>query len=221
MVLDQNMSTYIGFNNPIMPNTRLEHLPKVLFELADLVRQKENRIIKCQTERGTNFDSLDVKIILGIPGIDNNPCICLFHRFPFLLVEYLMLIGLIDCCQHNNINIQDIAADKQLEEWVEKYCNDYAFDVCPNIVKWRNKFNLLRVAMINPHKNDNREILEMSAINTITYEKPRIYTGGLIRGDSSPSGLPKWSLTEEHERLSPRLWPQFELSKLNSKNVLN
>jgi hypothetical protein len=217
LVLDHKEGISIDMNAPPIPNPHaLNYLPSGLNVLATSMRVEENRVIEWnRTKYDISPEQLFNSIsMMGIVGADNPLCICLFHWFSVSLTNYLRLVALVDYYQTNKISQSDIKTKKQREH-VKKYCDEYSMRVCPHILRWRNKIGA-HMAITSPFESDSQGTLEMSTMNSISHEKLRVFTGSFTWvGNGQSADLPKWSLTEEYESLTERLWPQYSIPELN------
>ena len=94
---------------------------------------------------------------------------------------------------------------------IKQYCSDYANEVIPELLKWRNKISA-HPSIMDPKPKDNLGLLEFSLMNQLTFTYPHYYVGGFNwTVDGEESEMEQWSLVEIFKnRLIPRYWPDVK-----------
>jgi hypothetical protein len=132
-----------------------------------------------------------------------------FNWYALTLVNYLRALGLIEFLISEKLAFSSLL-DRSIANKVRTHCGEYVIEAIPEIHAWRNKVSA-HYAATDPRK-DNIGTLMQSLMDPIVYKYPHFRAGGVkVAFDGGLAELPNWSLTETHERLSPRFWPEFKL----------
>ncbi|HZT09041.1 MAG TPA: hypothetical protein VFC51_18625 [Chloroflexota bacterium] len=89
-----------------------------------------------------------------------------------------------------------------------KLAGEYVKRVMPEVHLWRNKV-AAHFARTSPRKEDTVADLISSVMLPISFDDDRYFVGSLTfatQGSSAHQGM-RWSLTETHEALRERYWP--------------
>jgi hypothetical protein len=203
LILDTVRGIEFDKSNPPLNNLHaLGYLPKGIFTLANQIRKYEVGM-----EDGTDFPISGVTLAYG-PSISNIEMVaCCFSWYSISLHNYLKLVGLVELVMQQRWSREDVANPENGKK-IKLHCTNYVKDVIPEIHRWRNKI-AAHFAITAPFPEDNQALLEFSAMNNIAYMSPYFYAGALQWGTKGgKTDLPKWSVTESIQTLTPRLWPQ-------------
>jgi hypothetical protein len=152
----------------------------------------------------------------------NDIIACYFHWFGISICNYVRLTGFIRGMNLGHFSRKDLRDSKNFKT-VRDSTNAYVDSVVEiePVRVWRNKV-FAHFAITDPLKDDNIATLDMSVIHPITFEG-KYFVGGMtmfLRNEdgSATSELPRWSLTEVFEALTPRYWPNLEFTPPEMKN---
>ena len=137
-----------------------------------------------------------------------------FDWFAISLVSYLRVIKLMHLMEFNEWGVSDLR-DRQVKKKLNAACVAYVKRVAPEVYQWRNKIAAHRAA--TDPQSDNLTTLTYSTMPGVTYQSPYYGVGYLrlgMKGGGKLDTTP-WALTEKHEALAPRYWPNREIPKLN------
>ena len=144
----------------------------------------------------------------GIPNIEL--VTCCFGWFSVSLASYLRLIALVRLIHENTWTSSDIR-QKANRSKIKKACIEYVKQTVPAVYTWRNKI-AAHPALTDPFRDDNLGTLEMSVMKPVMYQNSYFRAAALSWGvGDEVSSIEDWALTEEFERLAPRLWPNIKL----------
>jgi hypothetical protein len=150
---------------------------------------------------------------------------CLFHWYGVSVCNYARLVGLLKNLSENTITRKTLEIrEKKVCNGVKDSCDQYTKNIpeLAEVLKWRHKV-FAHFAITAPHMDDNIATLDVSVMSPVGYDKGRFNVGGFRvsktsktdpMGKSSISSLPQWSLTEVHERLAKRYWPDFQFQEV-------
>jgi hypothetical protein len=143
---------------------------------------------------------------------------CLFHWYGVSVCNYARLVGLLKGLSEKKISRQTIeSCDKKDRDRVKEFCGQYTKNVLEleDVLVWRHKV-FAHFAITDPYKDDNIATLDVSVMSPIGFDDGRFKVGLLkpTKTDSTKrivtSLLPCWSLTQVHENLVKRYWPDFQ-----------
>ncbi len=185
----------------------LSSLDVGMFHLAEFTRKREiealARFGKDKVTFFTDFGS-SVELLLG----------CIFDWFSISLVSYMRTIQLMHVMEANGWGLDDLKL-KPAQRELRNACDVYIKRIAPDVLEWRNKIAAHRAA--TDPRSDSLALLTYSTFPTVGYESP-YYVVGHLRlnlGDGSSAALPQWSLTQKHEELASRYWPNRKLTELD------
>lgn len=143
---------------------------------------------------------------------------CYFHWYGVSIINYARLIGFINGLDSGAIN-KSMIQDKQYYKSIKDACIKYTQSVpeIADIKKWRDKVGG-HFALTSPESRDSAATLEASVIAPVTYSAGRYKIHQLkwctanSTGQSQTPEIPEWSVTETHEKLANRFWPDFAYS---------
>jgi hypothetical protein len=136
-----------------------------------------------------------------------------FNWFAMTLTNYLRLIALVEVASREGWDRADLATGEH-NGTIKRHCGDYVRQAVPEIAEWRNKV-AAHHAITDPRKEDNIATLMMTIMDTAIFRYPYYRTGGFQYSTQGSEGeLPNWAVTETHEKLSTRYWPESRLKPL-------
>jgi len=202
----------IGFSNPTGIDGALNvrgalHLRDGMQFLAKTMRDFE--LDACQCFGIDKYRKIEF-VGKGFAGKTFDPLIsCVFHWYSVSLVNYLRFIAMIQTTEQSGLSIKDLIEIESGPD-VKKSCNAYLKHVAPEVKKWRNKVSAHFSA------TDARSIDDVSMLSASLHGYPQFDRGYFKMGP--PGGLtttlPTWSVTQVHEKLASRLWPEMILQPL-------
>lgn len=134
---------------------------------------------------------------------------CFFHWYGNTICNYARLVGFLSGVA-NGVFERSTTVDSKNYTTIKRHCGAYV-DSIPEmeaIKHWRNKV-FAHFALTDPYRDDIATMLDVSVMSPITYLEGRFRVGGMVH--STRGGeieMPDWSITESHEKLSARFWPQ-------------
>lgn len=150
---------------------------------------------------------------------------CLFHWYGVSVCNLARLAGLIKGFSEQRIFRQTIESeDKKDRRDAKENCDNYTKSISElvEVFKWRHKV-FAHFAITNPRKDDNIATLDVSVMSPPGFDDGRFKVGlfSLTKTDSTKSTvqstLPCWSLTQVHEDLVKRYWPNFQFQSQSFK----
>jgi hypothetical protein len=134
---------------------------------------------------------------------------CLFHWYGNTICNYARLVGFLSGVA-TGVYDRSTTEDPKNYAAVKRHCGTYVDSITEleAIKHWRNKV-FAHFALTDPYRDDNATMLDVSVMSPITYLEGRFRVGGMVH--STRGGeieMPHWSITESHEKLSARFWPQ-------------
>lgn len=192
-VLDHELDISIDHDAfPIKNLQALGYLPRGIFQLARVVRAKENEELRNRPTPTVIFS------FGGEPELTSY-----FNWFALSLTNYLRLVALIDIVNTRKWDTRQIS--KNAED-VKLHCAHYTKGIVPEVVEWRNKI-AAHPALTDPRR-DNIALLEYSVMDNLAFMNPYFTAGAIQWGtEGHETNIPTWALTEVFERLVPRFWP--------------
>jgi hypothetical protein len=143
---------------------------------------------------------------------------CFFHWYGVTLCNYARLVGFVGAIEAGVISKDLLQSyDKKAFLRVKAASDAYVKSVAEikDVVTWRNKV-AAHFAMTAPREDDNPMTLEASVVYPVSYDAGRFRVGTWVLGQVYQDGtkygseIPMWSLTEIHEDISGRYWPEFQ-----------
>lgn len=191
MILDHTNNLKINeedFENFYELRMALARLGEGLFWLYETAQEYEKQI-QVKAEK----DDIPLAVVGGIlDGLPLGLLSCIFQWYAVSACNYTQLVGW--------IFFKDTLNAK-----------DYSKNIIPRLVNYRNKI-AAHFAITDPRK-DNEADLAASVMTQIIYAHGRICAASItpiiIKGENEirVSKDFSWSLTNTHERLVPRYWP--------------
>lgn len=209
ITLDYIKNIKIDQDNPPISNIQaLQYLKRGIFSLAGIVESKEVKNDKGDVTNEKCFTpGKSTQFYWSNSNDENDLLLSQFNWFVISCVNYIRIIGLIDIMNKNNWKIADV---KDHADDIKKYCSEYAEEVVPELLKWRNKISA-HPSITDPKKEDNLGMLEFSLMNHLTFTYPHYYVGSFNwSAEGGESETEKWSLVEVFKnKLIPRYWPDI------------
>jgi len=209
----------ITFNKntfPISNMHALDYTRQGLYELALLIRERENDI---NTSVGHY-----ITYMAAMMGSDQNKIMNYFNWFSISIINYVRLVGFIDIVNQKQFAREDIVK-KENHRLIKKHCKNYIEKVIPEIYLYRNKLSAHH-SLTDPLVNDNIATLESSVINTIVYNRPYLETAGLKWNSKLSSDkkqvtteIKPWKLTKVYDELTTRYWNDIKIPKLEESKI--
>lgn len=209
MILDHLKGISLDPNNPPLKYAHSFHSNHAGLEmLAKSVREHEKQILveAPWVASASLFRDADVHPFLP----------CAFNWYSITLVNHLQLIALVELMNLDGWKAVDLANPSNHKR-ISNHCKSFVRDAVPEVWRWRNKV-AAHAAATDPFHDDNVGTLESSVMNIVDYSYPYYYVGMTqLRTNGFTSELPKWALTETHERLAPRFWPESQLQSVTAR----
>lgn len=210
----------ITFNKdtfPIKNMHALDYTRQGLFELALLIRQKENII--------NNNVGHYITYMAAFMGEDQNKLMNYFNWFSISLINYVRLVGFIDIVNQKEFTREDMIK-KENHRIIKEHCKAYIKKVIPEVYTYRNKLSAHH-SLTDPFQDDNIATLESSVLNSIVYNNPYLEAAGLKWNSKiSPSDkeavtteIKPWKLTKVYDDLTMRYFNDMKLPKLERSKI--
>ncbi|MES2667593.1 MAG: hypothetical protein V4712_15990 [Pseudomonadota bacterium] len=143
---------------------------------------------------------------------------CYFHWYGLSICNYVRLVGFIKGLNEGRFSRSD-ASNPEKQSSVKNFCDGF-FESIPEVqpIKvWRDKV-FAHFSITDPRKRDNSALLEMSVMSPITYSDGSFCVGGMaLTLNDQEAALPKWSVSDSYEKLTPRFWPVDPLLAVNEE----
>lgn len=209
--IDYIKNIEIDLDNPPISNIQaLNYLESGIFYLVNAVGSMEIKSNNPESTINENefIPGNSTQFYWSNSNPHHNLILNQFNWFVISCVSYIKTIGLIDIMTQKGWKTVDI---KNNIDEIKKYCSDYANEVVPEILKWRNKISA-HPSIVDPKPKDNLGLLEFSLMNQLIFKSPHYYVGGFNWGiDNEESEMEQWSLIEIFEqKLVPRYWPEMK-----------
>lgn len=211
VLIDYIKNIELDLDNPPITNIQaLDYLKEGIFHLAGVVESKEIRNASPESSEKNNcfIPGKSTKYYWSNSSSDNDLILSQFNWFAISCINYIRTIGLVDIMIQKGWKTLDI---KNNIDEIKQYCSNYAEEVVPELLKWRNKISA-HPSITDSRSKDNLGLLEFSLMNQLTFTYPHYYVGGfnwIVDGEKSE--LEPWSLVEVFtKRLIPRYWPDIK-----------
>jgi len=206
VTLDHKLGIVLDRSAPPIANMQaFGHNYHGLQILAGAVRECERQVVI----NDPHADKVVLHAFMHPPPIVPNA----FSWYSLTLVNYLRVVALVDFLSSNKFTSLALT-EEVVRKKVKAHCTDYVREAIPEIYTWRNKV-AAHYAATDPFINDNLGTLEQSLMDPVTYAYPYFRVGRLKwNASGAQSDLPEWALTETHERLAPRFWPEAGLKPM-------
>jgi hypothetical protein len=214
-VLDHLENITIDTDKFPVPNLHaLGYLPSGLYLLAETVRRLE---IETSQQQPPKFIQQSfqqpLQLSLDMTGSRGAVVTNYFGWFSISLCSYLRLVRLLALMEEQGWGTSDIRQPSNRKH-IKNTCTDYVKRVVPAVYQWRNKV-AAHPAITDPFENDPLGTLELSIMVPVVYASP-YFRAGVIQWsrEDETSALEEWALTDVFEQLSPRLWPERQLTPI-------
>ncbi len=169
MILDHIENIELLDDFPIKNLHALDYTRQGLYELALLIRERENDI----NTRVGHY----VTYMAAMMGDDQNKIMNYFNWFSISIINYVRLVGFIDIVNQKQFTREDIMKLEN-QKIIKSHCKNYIKKVIPKIYLYRNKLSAHH-SLTDPFPSDNIATLESSVLNSIVYNNPYLETAGL------------------------------------------
>lgn len=209
----------ITFNRDTFPITNmhaLDYTGQGIYELALLIREKENDI---NTRVGHYISHMSAMM-----GSEQNKIMNYFNWFSISIINYVRLVGFIDIVNQKQFTREDIMKLEN-QKIIKDHCRVYIKKVIPEIYLYRNKLSAHH-SLTDPFPSDNIATLESSVMNSIVYNRPYLETAGLKLSSKLSSDtehvtteIKSWKLTKVYDELTTRYWNNNKIPKLEKSKI--